>query len=148
MGLGDGEMMLRFISGAVLAFIATAAAAEQPAQISGEGGGGIATIGQTLLLVIFVVAGGAICLLLAWGLVRVLVHVLVRIGVLPKQADRSGRWRILDYVDYPPAGVVTTSLFPLGTSAAAVTGRLRPLEIDPRTGEKRAAHDDGEPGTT
>ena len=71
-----------------------------------------------------------------------------RIGVLPKQADRSSRWRILDYVDYAPAGVVTTSLFPLGTSAAAITGRLRPLDIDPRTGEKPAAHENGESGTT
>jgi hypothetical protein len=148
MGLGDGEMMLRFSSGAVLALIATALAAEQPAQMSGDGGDRIATIGQTLLLLIFAVTGMAICLLLAWGFIRVLVHVLVRIGVLPKQANRSGRWRILDYVDYAPAGAVTTSLFPLGTSAAAVTGRLRPLEIDPRTGEKRAAHENGESGTT
>jgi hypothetical protein len=147
MDLGDGEMMLRFIGGAVLALIATALAAEPPGQMSGEGGGGIATIGQTLLLLIFVAAGVAICLLLAWGVVRVLVHILVRIGVLPKPADRAGRWRILDYIDYAPAGVVTTSLFPLGTSAAAVTGRLRPLEIDPRTGEKRAAHEGGESGT-
>ncbi|MGP0093083.1 MAG: hypothetical protein ACLPKB_24555 [Xanthobacteraceae bacterium] len=141
-------MMLRFIGDAVLAFIATASAAEQPEQMSGEGGGGIATVGQTLLLLILVVAGVAICLLLAWGFVRVLVHILVRIGVLPKPADRSGRWRILDYVDYAPAGVVTTSLFPLGTSAAAITGRLRPLDIDPRTGQKRAAHENGESGTT
>ena len=140
-------MMLRFISGAVLSFVATAAAAEQPAQMSGEGGSWLATIGQTLLLLILVVAGAAICLLLAWGVVRVLVHILVRIGVLPKQADRSGRWRILDYVDYAPAGVVTTSLFPLGTSAAAITGRLRPLEIDPRTGERRDAPENGESGT-
>jgi hypothetical protein len=148
MGLEDGEMMLRFIGGAPLAFIATTAAAEQPGPMSGGRGGWIATIGPTLLLLILAVAGAAICLLLAWGFVRVLVHILVRIGVLPKQADRSGRWRILDYVDYAPAGVVTTSLFPLSTSAAAITGRLRPLEIDPRTGKKRAAHENGESGTT
>jgi hypothetical protein len=139
-------MLFRFIGGAVLAFVATAAAAEQPAQMSGEGGGWIATIGQALLLSILVVAAVAFCLLLAWGFVRVLVHMLVRIGLLPKQADRSGRWRILDYVDYAPAGVVTTSLFPLGTSAAAITGRFRPLEIDASTGEKRAAHESGGSG--
>jgi hypothetical protein len=129
-------MMLRFIGGAVLAFIATTAAAGQPEQMSGEGGGWIAMIGPTLLLLILVAAGVATCLLLAWGFVRVLVHILVRIGVLPKQADRSGRWRILDYVDYAPAGVVTTSLFPLGTSAAAITGAPSSAGHRPKDGRE------------
>ena len=137
-------MMLRFVGGAVLTFTATAAAAEQPQQMPGGGGEGIAIV----LVLILVVAGVALGLLLAWGLVRVLVHILVRLGVLPKQGDRPGRWRILDYVDYAPAGAVTTSLFPLGTSAAAISGRLRQLDIDPRTGEKPAAHENGQSGTT
>jgi hypothetical protein len=106
------------------------------------------TIVQALLLLTLVVAGVTSCLALAWGFVRVMVHILVRIGALPKQADRSGRWRILDYVDYAPAGVVTTSLFPLGTSAAAITGDLLPLDIDPRTGDKAASHEGGKSGTT
>ena len=42
---------------------------------------------------------------------------------------------------------VTTTLFPLGTSDAAVTGRFRPLEIDPRTGKQRAAPEDRKSGS-
>jgi hypothetical protein len=127
-------MRLRFIVGGIPASIASAAAAEQ---LSGEAASWISAILQTLLVSIVVITVVAVCLALAWGAIRVLVHMLVRLGVLPKQADRTGRWRILDYIDYAPAGVVTTTLFPLGTSDAAVTGRLRPLEIDPRTGENR-----------
>src|SRR3954471_7700375 len=93
-------------------------------------------IGPTLLISLLIVAGVAISLGIAWGCIRVLVHIVVRAGILPKQGERSGRWSVLNYVDYPPAGALTTSLFPLGTSAAVLTGRWRPLETDPRTGER------------
>src|SRR5262249_31084576 len=86
----EGEMMLRLIKGTALAFIATAAVAAQPEP--GDGAGLLATLGQIVLLLIVVTASVAVCLLVAWGIVRVLVHVLVRIGLLPKKEDRSGRW--------------------------------------------------------
>ncbi|HZP77388.1 MAG TPA: hypothetical protein VFB45_14695 [Pseudolabrys sp.] len=139
-------MMVRCIAGTALAFIATAAAAEQPEQTSAEQGSWVSAIGPTLLVLLVGLAVVAICLAIAWGVVRVLVHSLVRIGVLPKPADRTGRWRVLNSIDYAPAGVVTTTLFPLGTSAAATTGRLRPLEVDPRTGEHRDPQEDSKSG--
>jgi tetratricopeptide (TPR) repeat protein len=71
-------------------------------------------------LVILVIAGVAICLLLAWGLVRVLVHILVRLGVLVSRRAERG------------AEEETVTIDPGCLAIACRSVRLELVDLQPR----------------